>query len=145
MSKTFERLQIKGRYEETGGIKINTNAQTEIAKELFAARLDQLDDHYGLARGFVTLFDKIEQLEAGEGTLAIQQIFEAEAESLLLRFVMANVLETGDGSKMAALSEIHWEQNMLLGEIGYTVQKARFFMQLNPPENAGGSYIFLSR
>lgn len=144
VSKTFERLQIKGRHEETGGIKINTNAQTEITKELFAARFDQLDDHYGLARGFVSLFDKIDQLEAGQGTTAIQQIYEAEAENLLMRFVMANVLETGHGNKMAVLSEIQREQNKLLGEIDYTVQKARFFMQLNPPKE-GGSYIFLSR
>ena len=145
VSKTFERAQVKGRHKETVGIKAYTNAQTEIAKELFAARFDQLDDHYGLAKGFVNLFDKIEQLEAGEGTLAIQQIFEAEAESLLMRFVMANLLETGHGSKMAALSEIHREQNKLLGEIDYTVQKVRFFMQLSPPENAGSSYVFLAR
>ncbi len=143
--KTFERLQAKGRHEETGGIKANTNAQTEIAKELFAARFDRLDDHYGLAKGFVTLFDKIGQLEAGAGTSAIKQVFEAEAESLLLRFLMANLLEAGHGSKMAALSEIHKEQNKLLGEIAYTAQKARFFNQLNPPADAGGSYVFLTR
>lgn len=143
--KTFERLQAKGRHEETMGIKANTKAQNEIAKELFAARFDRLDDHYGLARGFVSLFDKIGQLEAGAGTAAIKQVFEAEAESLLLRFLMANLLETGHGSKMAALSEIHTEQNKLLGEIGYTAQKARFFNQLNPSADAARSYTFLTQ
>ena len=124
----IERSQMKGRHQETEEIKINTETQKKIAK-LFDARSDQLEDNYQLANGFIKLYRKIGQFDTEPNTSGVRQIFEKEADELLMRFLMVNLLETGHGEKMETFSGIHTEQNQLIGEIDYTYQKVQVLQQ----------------
>ena len=145
VEKMVERSQMKGRYQETGEIKINTESQKKIAQELFNSRSDQLEDNYKLSNGFIKLYSKISQLDAVPNVLAVKQIFEKEADELLMRFLMVNLLETGHGEKMEVFSGIHEEQNKLFGEIDYTYQKVRFYKFFDSKTSISNSYTFLTQ
>lgn len=145
VEKMVERSQMKGRYLETGEIKINTENQKKIAQELFDSRSDQLEDNYQLSNGFIKLYSKIGQFDTEPNTSGVKQIFEKEADELLMRFLMVNLLETGHGEKMEAFSGIHIEQNKLLGEIDYTYQKVRFYKRFDSKTSVSNSYTFLTQ
>jgi len=144
VEKMVERSQMKGRYQETGEIKINTESQKKIAQELFDSRSDQLEDNYQLSSGFIKLYSTIGQFDTETNTSGVKQIFEKEADELLMRFLMVNLLETGHGEKMEAFSGIHTEQNKLLGEIDYTFQKVRFYNRFDSKTSVSNSYTFLT-
>jgi hypothetical protein len=144
VEKMVERSQMKGRYQETGEIKINTESQKKIAQELFDSRSDQLEDNYQLSNGFIKLYSKIGQFDTESNTSGVKQIFEKEADELLMRFLMVNLLETSHGEKMEAFSGIHTEQNKLLGEIDYTYQKVRFYNRFDSKTSVSNSYTFLT-
>jgi hypothetical protein len=144
IEKMVERGQMKDRFEETGEIKINTANQKNIAQELFDSRFDQLEDHYQLSNGFIKLYSKIGQFDSEPNTSGVKQIFEKEADELLMRFLMVNLLETGHGDKMEGFSEINTEQNKLTGEVDYTLKKVHFFNNFSSAE-ANSSYTFLTR
>jgi len=144
IEKLVERSQMKDRVQETGEIKINSENQKKIAQELFDSRFDQLEDHYQLSGGFIKLYDKISLFDSEPNTSEIKQIFEKEADELLMRFLMVNLLETGHGDKMEGFSEISAEQNKLTGEVDYTLKKVHFFNSFNSAE-ANSSYTFLTR
>jgi hypothetical protein len=144
IEKLVERSQMKDRFEETGEIKINTESQKKIAQELFDSRFDQLEDHYQLSGGFIKLYDKISQFDSEPNTSEIKQIFEKEADELLMRYLMVNLLETGHGDKMEGFSEISAEQNMLTGEVDYTLKKVHFFNSFSSAES-NSSYTFLTQ
>lgn len=144
IEKLVERSQMKDRFEETEEIKINSENQKKIAQELFDSRFDQLEDHYQLSGGFIKLYDKISLFDSEPNTSEIKQIFEKEADELLMRFLMVNLLETGHGDKMEGFSEISAEQNKLTGEVDYTLKKVHFFNSFNS-EEANSSYTFLTQ
>jgi len=144
IEKMVERGQMKDRVQETEEIKINTESQKKIAQELFDSRFDQLEDHYQLSGGFIKLYDKISQFENEPNTSGVKQIFEKEADELLMRYLMVNLLETGHGDKMEGFSEISAEQNKLAGEVDYTLKKVHFFNSFNSAE-ANSSYTFLTQ
>ena len=142
--KLFEKQQMIGRFTETGGIKTNMDLQKEIDQKLFDSRSDYLEDNYKLAEDFVGLYTKLNQLRKIKNTSGVRKIFEQEADELLIRFLMANLLQTGHGEKMNVFSEIHVSINKLYGEIDYCSEKVRFF---NSYEQIGetSSYAFLSQ
>jgi hypothetical protein len=145
VEKMVERSQMKGRHEETEEIKLNTKLQKEISQTLFDARSDQLEDNYQLSTGFIKLYNKIGQFDAVPNILGVKQIFEKEADELLMLFLMVNLLETGHGEKMEAFLGIHTEQNKLLGEIDYTYQKVKFYNSFDSKTSICDSYNFLTR
>jgi hypothetical protein len=142
-AKMLERHQMKGRYSETGEIKVNTELQKEIDQKLFDSASDELIDIYRLADGFVHLYKKLGQIGQLENTTEVKQIYRKEADELLLRFLMVNFLETNHGEKMEAFAEIRLAMNHLEGELDYTYGKIHFFNAAQ--ENAmTGSYVFLT-
>ena len=142
--KVLERYQMEGRYNETEGIKLNTSLSKEIAQKIFDSRKEKLSDHFQLSAGFITLYDRLDRLGKEVQNYEVRKIFEREADDLLVRFLMVNNLETGQGEKMDSFSEISAEQNKLMGEIDYTIEKVRFLSRIHP-ENARTSYSFLTR
>ena len=140
--RMIERAQMKDRHEETEGIKLNTGLQKEISQALFNARSYKLDDNYKLAEGFVKLYEKIGQFDKEPKTSGVKQAFEKEADELMTRFLMVNLMQTGHGEKLQTFSEIHAEQSKLMGEVDYTYQKVRFFNSFN--STGTSSYNFLT-
>jgi len=141
-SKMLERHQMKGRHDETVQIKDNTDFQKQIEEKIFNSRADQLGDLYSLAQHFIELYSKVDRIGQFPNSTELKQIFEEEADRLLIRFLMVNLLETGHGEKLDAFSEINTALNKLLGEVDYTYSKIRFFSSYNA-ENT--SYSFLTR
>ncbi len=141
-AKMLERYQMKGRYDETVQIKDNTDLQKQIEEKIFNSRTDQLVDLYSLAESFIELYKKIDRIEGLSESAGTEDIFEEEADGLLMRFLMVNLLETGHGEKLDAFSKIHSTLNKLSGEVDYTYSKIRFFT--NRQEEIG-SYSFLTQ
>ena len=142
-AKMLERRQMKGRHLETGEIKVNTELQKEIDQKLFDSASDELSDIYGLADGFVHLYKKLGQIGQLENATEVKQIYQKEADELLLRFLMVNFLETDHGEKMEAFAQIRSALNHLEGELDYTHEKIYFFNAAHK-EAITGSYVFLS-
>lgn len=141
-SKMFERYQMKGRHEETSGIKDNTDLQKQIEEKIFNARTEQLQDLFQLARQFILLYKKVNQLDQLPNSNEVKRIMEKESDRLLLRFLMINLFGSDHGDKLEAFSEINSTLNKLLGEVDYTFSKIHFF------NNYGKellSYSFLSQ
>jgi hypothetical protein len=141
-SKMLERHQMKGRHDETVQIKDNTDFQKQIEEKIFNSRADQLGDLYSLAQHFIELYSKVDRIGHLPNSTEVKQIFEEEADRLLMRFLMVNLLQTGHGEKLDAFSEIHTTLNKLSGEMDYTYSKIRFFT--NRQEEII-SYSFLTR
>lgn len=144
VEKLLERHQMEGRYNETEGIKLNTGLSKEIAQKIFDSRKEKLNDHFQLSAGFIRLYESLDKLGQEVQKPEVRKIFEREADDLLVRFLMVNNLGTGQGEKLDAFSDISAEQNKLLGEIDYTIEKVRFFNRFHPV-NESGSYTFLTR
>jgi hypothetical protein len=141
-SKMLERHQMEGRHDETVQIKDNTDLQKQIGEKLFNARADQLEDMFGLAQRFIRLYGKIDRIGGLPHSAEVKDIFGEEADRQLMRFLMVNLLQTGHGEKLDALSEINSTLNKLLGEVDYTYSKIRYFSNYN----AGiASYSFLTQ
>ena len=143
-AKMLERHQMKGRYSETGEIKINTELQKEIEQKLFDSRSDELNDIYGLADGFVRLYKKLDRINQLKNASGEKHIFKNEVDELLLRFLMVNLFKADHGEKMEAFSEIRSVINHLEGELDYTHGKIHFFNSYNE-DAMTGSYVFLTQ
>lgn len=126
-AKMLERHQMKGRHDETVQIKDNTDFQKQIEEKIFNSRADQMADLYTLAEQFIELYSKVDRIGQLPNSTEVKQIFEEEADRLLMRFLMVNLLQTGHGEKLDALSEINTTLNKLSGEVDYTYSKIRFF------------------
>ena len=114
-----------------------------IEERLFHARSNELPDIYGLANRFIRLYDKIRQLEQLEQTAPIKKILQQEADDLLLRFLMVNLLQTDHGEKLEAFAAINAELAKLSGETDYTFRKVGHFNCYR--DDQFHSYAFLSR
>ena len=142
VAKAIERSQMKGRQEETEGIKVNTDFTQQISDNLFDARSDELSDIYKMAAQFIKLYQKVNKLGSLKNSAKIHSIYEKEADQLLLQFLMVNLFQTDHGSKLDAFTKISQELWKLLGELDYTHGKLLFFNSYNiQPE----SYSFLSK
>lgn len=141
-AKMLERYQMKGRHDETGLIKDNTGFQKQIEEKIFNSRTDQLEDLYQLAQRFIELYRKVDRIGQLPNSAEVKKILEAEADSMLMRFLMVNLLQTNHGEKLDAFSEISTTLNKLLGEVDYTYTKIHFFSN-NQEEII--SYSFLIR
>ncbi|MDX9882251.1 MAG: hypothetical protein RBS73_09305 [Prolixibacteraceae bacterium] len=141
-AKMLERHQMEGRHDETVQIKNNTDLQKQIGEKLFNARADQLEDMFGLAQRFIRLYGKIDRIGGLPNSAEIKNIFEEEADRQLMRFLMVNLLQTGHGEKLDALSEINSTLNKLLGEVDYIWSKIRYFSNYNAEIT---SYSFLTQ
>ena len=142
-AKYLERAQMKGRYRETGQIKLNTVLQKTIESKLFDSRSDHLTDIYNLADGFIRLYKKLGKLNQVKNSSQVKRIFEKEADDLLMRFMMVNFLKTGHGEKLDSFSDIYATINKLEGEIDYTRNKMNFFNSYK--EEVASSYVFLTK
>ncbi|WP_346861178.1 hypothetical protein [uncultured Draconibacterium sp.] len=127
VAKMLERHQMKGRHEETTGIKINTDFQKQIEDKLFSARSEQLQDLFQLSHGFIQLYKKVDNLGHLSDSKEVRKIFQKESDQLLLRFLMVNLFNSEHGDKLEAFSEISATLNKLLGEVDYTYSKIHFF------------------
>lgn len=133
---------MQGRYHETGQIKSHTQLQKAIEEKLFDARSDKLPDIYRLSDRFIHLYAKINRLDQLDNTAAIKEILKEQADQLLMRFLMINLLQSDHGEKLNAFSQVQTELNELMGETDYTFRKVyhfNFFKEDHP-----GSYAFLS-
>ncbi|QIA09130.1 hypothetical protein [Draconibacterium halophilum] len=142
VAKAIERSQMKGRQEETEGIKVNTDFTQQISDKLFDARSDELGDIYKLAAQFIKLYQKVNKLGSHNNSAKIHSIYEKEADQLLMRFLMVNLFQTDHGSKLDAFTKISQELWKLLGELDYTHGKLLFF---NSYSSQTLSYAFLSK
>ncbi len=141
-AKMLERHQMEGRHDETVQIKSNTDFQKQIEEKIFNSRADQLGDLYSLAQHFIELYSKVDRIGQLPNCTEVKQIFEEEADRLLMRFLMVNLLQTDHGEKLNAFSEINTTLNKLSGEVDYTWSKIRFFSSY---KEEIPSYSFLTR
>lgn len=142
VAKAIERSQMKGRQEETEGIKVNTGFTQQISNQLFSARSDELGDIYNLAAQFIKLYQKVNKLGSLSNSKKIHSIYEKEADQLLMQFLMVNLFQTDHGGKLDAFTRISQELWKLLGELDYTHGKLLFFNSYNSQPL---SYSFLSK
>lgn len=130
-AKMLERYQMKGRHDETVLIKDNTDFQKRIEEKIFNSRTEQLEDLYRLAQRFIELYKKVDRVGQLQNSARVKAILEKEADQLLMRFLMVNLLQTDHGQKLNAFSEINSVLNRLLGEVDYTYTKIHYFSNYN--------------
>jgi len=141
--KMIEQTLMKGRFIETGHIKINTKQQKEIVQKIFEARFDQLGDIWELTGLFLQIYDKIDKF-SGPGTSAqIKELFKKEANKMFTRFLLVNLLESDHGQKIDSFGTLKTEITHLLGEVDYTLKKLHFFESFG--QSAQVSYSFLTQ
>ena len=141
--KGLERDLMKGRYSEKEQTKDKTGLRHIIAQTRFDARSDQIADIYGLALGFVRLYAKTGQLNELENAGPVYRTFQKEANGLLSRFVLVNLMGSDHGQKLKAFAGIRAELDRLAGETDYTYRK---ILHLNAMgNNMNASYAFLSQ
>ena len=141
--KTLERSQMQKRADETTQIKANNLQQRDIELRMFDARSDYLPDVYGIADQFIRLYQCINELGKQANAAAVAQISRREADELMVRFIMVNLLQTDHGKKMEAFAEIREELNRQTGETDYVNQKVYHYNFYGA--STGNSYAFLSR
>ena len=142
-ARLLEQNRMKGRHEKTTAIKGNRTGQKEISLEIFRSRRDSLDDHFMLVNRFVQIYAALARFGTLENSAEIRKIFEVEADGILTRFLMVNLLQADHGEKLQAFSLLRKEQEKLLGEVEYTRQKLCFFTENRISDF--GSYAFLTR
>jgi len=143
VEKILEQSQMQKRSDETAKIKQNTLQQKDIELRLFNSRSDFLPDIYGITALFIRLYQSISILENQPNAGAIAKICRREADELVVRFIMVNLLQTDHGKKMEAFAEIREELNRQTGETDYVNQKVYHFNFYGA--STGNSYAFLSR
>ncbi|WP_159523561.1 hypothetical protein [Sunxiuqinia indica] len=142
-AKLLERSQMKGRHAETSQIKNNKELQKQINQKLFDARKDELPDIYRLSDQFISLYRKLGSFDQLENSGGVKKILQAEADELLMRFLMVNLLEVDHGEKLKSFAAIKTELGHLAGETDYTYRK--FLHLLVMGKGQEGSYAFLIR
>lgn len=142
LQKAIERSQMKGRADETGQIKVNTDLSQQISDKLFDARSDELSDIYNLAAQFIRLYQKVSKLGTLDNAALIHSIYEKEADQMLMQFLMVNLLQSDHGSKLEAFATLSEELSKLLGELDYTHGKLHYF---NSYTSQPTSYSFLTQ
>ena len=143
VERMLEQSQMQKRAEETTQIKANNLQQRDIELKIFNSRSDYLPDVYGIADQFIRLYQSINNLEKQANAGAIAQISRQEADELVIRFIMVNLLQTDHGKKLEAFSEIRSDLNQQIGETDYVNRKVYHFNFFSL--DAGNAYAFLTR
>jgi hypothetical protein len=143
VEKILEQSQMQKRSEETAQIKDNNLQQRDIELKLFDARSDYLPDLYGLSELFIRLYQSINNLGKQANAAAIAQISRREADELVVRFIMVNLLQTDHGRKLEAFSEIRSEVTRQIGETDYVNRKVYHFNFYS--QDTSNAYAFLTR
>ena len=143
VERMLEQSQMQKRAEETTQIKANNLQQRDIQLRLFNSRSDYLPDVYGIANQFIRLYQSINGLGKQANAGAIAQISRREADELVVRFIMVNLLQTDHGKKLEAFSEIRNELTRQMGETDYVNRKVYHFNFFS--QDAGNAYAFLTR
>lgn len=143
VEKILERSQLQQRSDETAQIKGNELGQKNIELKIFNSRSDYLSDIYGISSLFIRLDKSISNLEKQANAGAIVKICRREADQLMIRFIMVNLLQTDHGTKLEAFSQIRDELYAQIGETDYTNQKVCHYNFYSYPGD--NSYTFLSR
>ena len=143
VERMLEQSQMQKRAEETTQIKANNLQQRDIQLKLFNSRSDYLPDVYGIADQFIWLYQSINNLGKQANAGAIAQISRREADELVVRFIMVNLLQTDHGKKLEAFSEIRSELTRQIGEADYVNRKVYHFNFYN--QDTCDSYAFLTR
>jgi hypothetical protein len=143
VEKLLEQSQMQLRSEETTQIKDNNLQQRDIELKLFNARSDSLPDLYNIAAQFIRIYQSISVLGRQQNTAAIAGICHREADELLVRFLMVNLLQTDHGKKLEAFAEIRNELTRQLGETDYVNRKVYHFNFYK--QTSASSYAFLTR
>ena len=143
VEKLLEQSQMQQRTDETAQIKANDLQQRDIQLKLFNSRSDYLPDVYGIADQFIRLYQSINSLGKQANAGAIAQISRREADELVVRFIMVNLLQTDHGKKLEAFSEIRSELTRQIGEADYVNRKVYHFNFYS--QEASDSYAFLTR
>lgn len=142
-SKLMERSQFKGRYKETGMIKLISEFQKQIDQKRFNSRKDQLEDIYGLTATFLDLYQSLDNLNRIEHGRKVKKPLKKEVNELLQQFLMINLLEADHGEKFKAFTEMQRSLNQLSGEVDYTLNKMKFFNSYGKYNTS--HYAFLSQ
>lgn len=140
--RLLEKAQMKDRQQASTGIRDNIQGQKEIEAQLFNSRADELPDIYGIAAGFVRLYQSLNRLDKLENCPWLKKNLEKEADDLLYRFISVNLLQTDHGQKLEAFSEIFRELGRQTGCVDYSYRKVNYYQFSN--KNYGQSYSFLA-
>lgn len=143
VEKILERSQLQQRSDETAQIKQNALGQKNIELKLFNSRSEYLRDIYGISSLFIHLDQSISNLGKQANTGAIVKICQKEADQLMVRFLMINLLQTDHGKKLEAFAQIRDELYAQIGETDYSNQKVCHYNFYSEPGD--NSYAFLSR
>ncbi|WP_372755241.1 hypothetical protein [Labilibaculum sp.] len=142
-AKLMERSLFKGRYQETGEIKILNAGQKQIDQILFDSRFDHLEDIYGLSETFLALYENLDRLNDLEKGSELKKLLETEANEMLEQFLMVNFLEAEQGEKLQAFTDLKSSLFKLSGELDYTYSKLKFFHSF--AHQHASSYVFLTQ
>jgi hypothetical protein len=143
VEKILERSQLQQRSDETAQIKGNEFGQKNIELKLFNSRSEYLSDIYGISSLFIRLDQSISNLGKQANASAIVNICRRDADQLMVRFLMINLLQTDHGKKLEAFAQIRDELSAQIGETDYTNQKVCHYNFYSEPGD--NSYTFLSR
>ena len=142
-AKLMERHQFKGRYRETGEIKILNAWKKQIDKKVFDSRFDHLEDIYDLTESFIALYENLDRLNHLEKGREIKKKLKKEANEILEQFLMVNFLEAEQGEKLQAFTALKSTLHKLNGELDYTYDKLKFFHSFSNQHS--NSYAFLTQ
>lgn len=142
-ARLLEQNFMEGRRDKTAATKNFREIQREINLEIFKSRGDALQDFFSLSYRFVEIYAALARLGSLENSADIRQILEREADILLARFLMVNLLEAGHGKKLQEFALLKKEIENLLGEIDYTRQKIAYYTYTGNAEP--NSYFFLTQ
>ena len=141
--KMMERSQFKGRYLETAGIQIMNGLQKQIDEKIFNSRSEHLEDIYELSDSFVYLYQKLDQFNQQEKGAKVKKLLQKEVNERLEDFLLVNFLDTKQGDKFQAFSDLRSSLNQLSGEIDYSYNKLKYFNSFQQKRTT--SYVFLTQ
>lgn len=141
--KMMERSQFKGRYKETAMIQIMNGLQKQIDQKLFDSRSEHLEDIYELSDSFVYLYQKLDQFNHLEKGSEMKKLLQKEVNALLEDFLLVNFLDTKQGEKFQAFSDLKTSLTQLSGEIDYSYDKLKYFNSFQQKQVT--SYAFLTQ
>jgi hypothetical protein len=142
-ARLLEQNFMEGRRDKTAATRNFQEIQRAINLEIFQSRGDSLQDFFSLSYRFVEIYAALARLVSLENSAAIGQMLEREADALLARFLMVNLLETDHGKKLQEFALLKREIENLLGEIDYTRQKMTYYTYAGKVES--NSYFFLAQ
>lgn len=142
-ARLLEQNFMEGRHDKTEATRNFQEIQRVINLEIFQSRGDSLQDFFSLSYRFVEVYAALARLGSLEMSAGVGQILEREADDLLARFLMVNLLETDHGKKLQAFARLNREIRNLLGEIDYTRQKMVYYSHAGKAKS--NNYFFLTQ